>query len=106
MIGCSTYLNIRHQVIDSDSDSLQPAEPPELHAKDLVDAYGRWSLTRIEPQVVPSEKRSRHIYIVAEKSLHAISKFRKQVSFVLAFFVYSEWRSTCSDQIEERPYHS
>ena len=85
LIGCSTYLNIRHQVIDSDSDSLQPAEPPELHVKDLVDAYGRWSLTRLEPEVVSSEKRFRHIYFVSEKSLHAVAKSRKRVSFVLVF---------------------
>ena len=52
-----------------------------------MDAYGRWPLTRIEPQVVSSEKRSRGIFSVAEKSLHAISKFRKRVSFVLVFFV-------------------
>ena len=34
----------------------------------------RWSLTRLEPHGVPSEKRPLHINVWAENFLHAISK--------------------------------
>ena len=34
----------------------------------------RWSLTRLEPHRVPSEKRPLHINVWAENFLHAISK--------------------------------
>ena len=42
----------------------------------LVVAYGRWSLTGIEPQGFSSEKKSGHIYFKEENLLHAISKLR------------------------------
>ena len=41
--------------------------------KDLLIAYGRWSLTRIEPQGTSSEKRSGHVYFMGDNLLHAIS---------------------------------
>ena len=39
-------------------------------------AYGRWSLTRIEPHGASSEKRSGHIYFMEDNIFHAISKIR------------------------------
>ena len=47
--------------------------PPQMRR--LV-AYGRWSLTRIEPQGNSSEKMSWHIFFQEENLLHAIFKFR------------------------------
>ena len=44
--------------------------------KDLVVAYGRWSLTRIEPQGSSSEKMHRHTYFMENNLLHAISKLQ------------------------------
>ena len=44
--------------------------------QDLVVAYGRWSLIRIEPQEVSFEKKTGHIYFKEENLLHAISKLR------------------------------
>ena len=41
--------------------------------KNLVIAYGRWSLTRIEPQGASSEKRSGHVYFMGYNLLHAMS---------------------------------
>ena len=41
--------------------------------KDLVIAYGRWSLTRIEPQGASSEKRSGHVSFMGDNLLHAMS---------------------------------
>ena len=51
-------------------------------AKDLVVTYGRWSLTRINPQVVSNEKRS----TVWKRILLIFGYDRK-------FFIYSEWCS-------------
>ena len=42
--------------------------------KDLVVAYGRWSLTRIKPQGASSKKWSRHICCMEDHLSHAISK--------------------------------
>ena len=39
-------------------------------------AYGRWSLTRIEPQGFSSDKKSGRVYFNEENLLHAISKLR------------------------------
>ena len=47
---------------------------------DLVVAYSWW-LTRIKPQRVSSEKRSDHIYIMEDNSLHAISKLQCVYSY-------------------------
>ena len=41
--------------------------------KDLVIAYGRWSLARIEPQGASSEKRPGYVYFVGDNLLHAMS---------------------------------
>ena len=41
--------------------------------KDLVIAYGRWSLARIETQGASSEKRSGHVYFMGYNLLHAVS---------------------------------
>ena len=54
-------------------------EPPindHPRCKDLVVAYGRWSLTRIEPQGASSKKRSEHIYLMEDNLLHTISNLR------------------------------
>ena len=54
-------------------------EPPisdHPRCKDLVVAYGRWSLTRIEPQGSSSEKMYRHTYFMENNLLHAISKLQ------------------------------
>ena len=40
----------------------------------LSNIHVRWSLTRLEPHGVPSEKRPLHINFWAENFLHAISK--------------------------------
>ena len=40
--------------------------------QDLGLAYGRWSRTEVQPQGVSSEKRSEHILLMEENSLHAI----------------------------------
>ena len=62
-------------------------EPPvNDHPKceDLVVAYGRSSLTRIEPQGFSSEKKSGHMYFKEENLLHAISKLRHVQFHVVA----------------------
>ena len=41
--------------------------------QDLLIAYGRWSLTRIEPQGTSSEKSSGYVYFMGDNLLHAIS---------------------------------
>ena len=46
------------------------------NGKYWVVAYGRRSFTRIEPQGVSSEKRSRHIYVMEDNLLHAMPKLR------------------------------
>ena len=56
--------------------------------------------TRTRGSLFREEVPTHLLQFVSEKSLHAISKFRKRVSFVLVFFVYSEWRSTCNDFAE------
>ena len=41
--------------------TVEPPVSGHPKCKDWLVAYGRWSLTRIEPQGVSSEKRSMHI---------------------------------------------
>ena len=77
---------------ESQKTNGNTVEPPVSHhpkCKDLVVAYGRWSLTRIEQQGVFSEKRSGHIYFVEDNLLQAISKLRHvQFHVVTKFFVH------------------
>ena len=60
--------------------------------KDLVVAYGRWSLARIKPQGASSKrskKRSRHIYCMEDHLLHAILSYAMCSSILLLkFFAY------------------
>ena len=56
------------------------------NAKILVVAYRWWLSTRINPQVISSEKSSRHIYILEGNLLHAISKLR-----CAHFHVVTQW---------------
>ena len=56
---------------------VRTVEPPvsdHPNCKDLVVAYGRGSFTRIEPQRVSSEKKSRHSYFMEDNLLRAMSK--------------------------------
>ena len=39
-------------------------------------AYGRWSLTRIEPQGFSSDRKSGRVYFNEENLLHAMSKLQ------------------------------
>ena len=67
-------------------DVVYTVEPPvsdHPKCKDLMVAYGRWSLTRIEPQGASSEKRSGDIYFNEDNLWHAISKLRHVVTKVL-----------------------
>ena len=58
----------------SEFSFLYTVEPPfSNHPKyqDLVVAYGRWSLTRVEPEGVSSmQKQVWHIYLFEENLLH------------------------------------
>ena len=54
--------------------TVKPPISDHPKCKDWVVAYGRWSFTRIKPQGVSSEKRSRHIYFMQDNSLHAMFK--------------------------------
>ena len=46
--------------------TVEPPVSDHPKRKDLVVTYGRWSLTRIEPQEASSEKSSRHIYFMED----------------------------------------
>ena len=61
--------------------------------KDWVVAYGRWSFTRIELQVVSSEKRFRHIYFMEDNLLHAMDICSSVLT--LKFFLYSYFEKGC-----------
>ena len=54
----------------------KPTESNHPKYKDLKVAYGRWSLTRIEPLEVSFEKKTGYIFFKEENLLHAISKLR------------------------------
>ena len=69
----------------------KPTESNHPKCKDLVVAYGRWSLTRIEPQEVSFEKKTGHIYFKEDNLLHAISKLR-YVQFHVLLFLPQEIR--------------
>ena len=57
--------------------------------KDLVIAYGRWSLARIETQGASSEKSARYIYFMEDNLLHAISKLRSSyMSYIPSSIVH------------------
>ena len=56
--------------------TVEPPISDHPRCKDLVVAYGRWSLTRIEPQGSSSEKMYRHTYFMENNLLHAISKLQ------------------------------
>ena len=57
-------------------NTVEPPISDHPKCKDLVAAYGRWSLTRIEPQGFSSDKKSVHVYFNEENLLHAFSKLR------------------------------
>ena len=57
-------------------NTVEPSISDHPKCKDLVAAYGRWSLTRIEPQGFSSDKKSGRVYFNEENLLHAISKLR------------------------------
>ena len=57
-------------------NTVEPPLSDHPKCKDLVAAYGRWSLTRIEPQRFSSDKKSGRVYFNEENLLHAISKLR------------------------------
>ena len=50
-------------------DTVLPPVSDHPKCKDCVVTYRRWSFTRIEPQRVSSEKRSRHIYFLEDNYL-------------------------------------
>ena len=52
--------------------TVKPPISNQLKCKDRVVLYGSWSFTRIEPQGVSSEKRSRHVYFMEDNLLHAM----------------------------------
>ena len=54
--------------------TVEPSVSNHPKCKDLVAVYGRWLLTRIEPQGTSSENKSRHIYLMEDNLLPAISK--------------------------------
>ena len=58
------YLNNLFQMI-----TVEPPVSDHPKCKDLVVAYGRWSLTRIEPQEASYEKRSEDIYFMEDNLL-------------------------------------
>ena len=70
----------------------KPIESNHPKCKDSVVAYGRWSLTRIEPQEVSFEKKTGHIYFKEENLLYAISKIRYLQSATLLLFLPQEIR--------------
>ena len=85
----------------TNGNTVEPPVSQHPKCKDLVVAYGKWSLTgggrlrevvaltRIEQQGVFSEKRSGHIYFVEDNLLQAISKLRHvQFHVVTKFFVH------------------
>ena len=49
--------------------TVEPPVSDHPKCKDLVVAYGRWSLTRIEPQEASYEKRSEDIYFMEDNLL-------------------------------------
>ena len=73
---CAEISQAHYQIL-SDMYWRTYIEPPVRNhpkCKDSVVACGRWSCTRIEPQGVSSEKRSRHNYFMEDNLLHAMSK--------------------------------
>ena len=80
-------------------------EPPISHhprCKDLVMvAYGRWSLTRIEPQGSSSEKMYRHTYFMENNNIIYCMQFLSynmcSSRLILKFFAYSKQHSTHSE---------
>ena len=70
-------------VISVKRRTVEPPVSDHTKCKDLVVVTcGRWSLTRIEPQGVSSEKRSGHVYFMEDNLLHAISKLRHVTKFL------------------------
>ena len=70
-------------------NKVEPAVSDQPKCKDLVVAFGKWSLTKIAPQEASSKKRFGHMYFVKDKLLHKISKLRMCRSMLLRkFFVY------------------
>ena len=70
----------------------KPTESNHPKCKDLVVAYGRRSLTRIEPQEVSFENKTGHTYFKEENLLHAIFKLRYRQSTTLWLFLPQEIR--------------
>ena len=54
--------------------TLEPPLSNYPKCKDLLAAYWRWLLKRIEPQGASTGKRSGRIYFMEDNLLHAISK--------------------------------
>ena len=74
-------------------NTVEPPVSDHPKYKDWVVAYGSWSFTRIEPQGISSEKRSRHIYFMEDNLLHAMDMCNSVLS--LKFFLYSYFKKGC-----------
>ena len=78
--------------------AVEPPASDHPRCADLVVAYGRWSLTRIEPQGVSSEKMFRRLPF--GQRIYCIQFLFCELSIRLVpcchckFLVCSEWRST------------
>ena len=80
--------------------TIEPAVSDHPKCKDLVVAYGRWSLTGIEPQEASYEKRSEDIYFMEDNLLDYTMC---SSMWLQKFFVYSRCTvHTANIEIRER----
>ena len=85
------------QVAVSLRHMLEPPVSNYPKCKDLLAAYWRWSLTRIEPQGASNEKRSGRIYFMEDNYCMQFLSYAMCSSMLsLKFFIYSKYHSAHS----------